>query len=97
MLQSGRYWISSKNVPKSNGYYRDNKDGTFTKVANRTDVDCQDRLHVSAQAAAKVAADEECPLLLIVRGVGFESDSRLDVVLIEWTDDDARVAYVSIA
>ncbi|MDE1834729.1 MAG: hypothetical protein KGH64_05320 [Candidatus Micrarchaeota archaeon] len=74
------YWISPesqkvskdtyKGVPTETGYFRDNKDGTFTKVENRTDVAWEDRLYVSPEAAEK-AARGQGPLGLYVRDDGF--------------------------
>ena len=71
----GWYWISPesekirrsvfKGMPTEKGYYKDNHDGTFTKVAHRTDVKWDDRLYVTQQAAAN-AAKGEGPLTLLV-------------------------------
>lgn len=68
ITERGRYWIDGSTVASGvtiPGYYRDNGDGTFTKVASEADVEPADSLYVSDGAAAK-ASKGEGPLLLIV-------------------------------
>jgi len=91
ITEKGWYWISAEGVPTKEGYYRDNKDGTFTKLnANEKIPEWFDRVYVSKDAAAQ-ASRGEGPLAVCVWESVFAS-GRLDVVSSDRPDDVARIA-----
>ncbi len=101
--EAGWYWISAegtqikegvwKGLPKETGNYKDNKDGTFTKIPKNAKLPDRSKcLCVSDQAAAKAAALEG-PLALIIRPAGFGL-WRLLVVSDSGDGNIARVASV---
>ncbi len=93
--RSSHYWISTEDVPTKEGFYIDNKDGTFKEVSKNDfyiKYDWSDRLHVSEEAAAK-AAKGDGPLALVVWGIGGFS-SRLIVYSVNKPGFKAPVASV---
>ncbi len=83
----GRTFVGVPSIP---GEFKDNKDGTFTKLNHPSDISWKDRVHVSEQAAAKAAKGEG--LLLLGVGHGYVYSSGLDVHSCDWPDGEALVA-----
>jgi hypothetical protein len=101
IIESGWYWISAESekvgegtwrgVPTEKGHYRDNKDGTFTRVPDGMSVDWRVLLYVDVQAAARAVRGEGH----LVLGVWGYSLSRMYVISSEDRPrESARVASV---
>jgi hypothetical protein len=88
-LKEGKYWINAKGAPTTAGHYRDNKNGTFTKISDGNSVDWADCLYVSEQAAYS-ASRYEGPLLLEVGNHA----ARLCLFVGEWHSGGALIASV---
>ena len=91
----GWYWISAKDVPKKEGYYRDNKDGTFTKVnANDKMPDWSERFYVSTEAAIQ-ASKGKGPLVMCV-WTNVLASGRLDILSSDSSNDVARMTSMPL-
>ena len=101
--KEGIYWISAEGVPKKDGFYIDNTDGTvkglsekgFVKVSEEdfyNKYEWSVRIYVSPEAAAKASRGKE-PLALIVSGEDLNY-SRLYVRALDRAGIIARVVSV---